>query len=110
MLEVFFIVCFVTIIIFTIIFYRLLDSLLALEQKDNELHKITLLSECLTKQNLMRDFKFYFSVIIGSYKRKITSRRLITCLDKIRKYLLGMYVFGSILFLIPIISKFTFPD
>lgn len=103
MVEIIFLSCFFVVVIIVNFYIRSLENLLRIDS-GGELVNLTLsVSSLSSKYSLMKDFRFFFHVISGSYKKKIISIDLINALSKTRKYMIMQYPFVFIMFLIPIL-------
>ena len=107
MFEWIFFICFIFTAYYVVKYLISLDSLLQIENADEEVKKLTLIKQpVLSKFTLMKDMKFFFCVVTGSYKKSIFSGDIIRALDKSRRFILLQYLFVIVMFLVPITSKF----
>lgn len=103
MVEIIFLSCFVVVVIIVKYYIKSLENLLRIDSA-GELINLTLsVSSLSSKYFLMKDFRFFFYVVSGSYKEKIISIDLINALSKTRKYMIMQYPFVFIMFLMPIL-------
>ena len=107
MFEWIFFICFIFTAYYVVKYLISLDSLLQIENADEEVKKLTLIQQpVLSKFTLMKDMKFFLCVVTGSYKKSIFSSDVIRALDESRRFLLLQYLFVTVMFLVPITSKF----
>ena len=106
MLELVFLLCFICITILVIKYLKSLDFLLEIDSSWQELQKVTMFQQsCSSKLYLMKDIKFYFCILSGSYKVVVFSPQMVDALDNSRRYLVLQYPFMIVMFLIPIWVK-----
>lgn len=104
MFELVFLFCFAFAVFYVVKYLKSLDSLLQVENSGEEVKKLTMLrQEAFSKLSLLKDIKFYFCVISGSYKKVVSSSEVTKALDKSRKCLVLQYPFVIVMFLIPVL-------
>tara|TARA_R110000744_G_scaffold82553_4_gene162286 strand:- start:57 stop:392 length:336 start_codon:yes stop_codon:yes gene_type:complete len=104
MLELIFLVCFAFAAYFVVKYLKSLDSLLQMDNSGGEVKKLTMMQQdAFSKLSLMKDIKFYFCIISGSYKHSVSSPEIIKALNKSRKFLILQYPFVVVMFLIPVL-------